>query len=136
MPTRDALEEISRVGGTTATAAVDATPKFSSLVGGTKAMSKVPAGVSVAAELANLLPSANAELTQVSEGVYVGDGLPPVPAKLAAKIQKGEFIEMWELLPEFWSSHREEDIEGNQEIKIRRSWKVTDILAAVFWLIR
>ena len=131
MPTGDALEEIPRVGGTTATAAGDATPKLSSLVGGTKAMSKVPAGVSVAAKLANLLPSANAELAPVSEGVYVGDGLPPVPAKLAAKIRKGEFVEMRELLPEFWSSHREEDMEGKQEIKIRRSRKVTDIFT---WL--
>ena len=94
MPTGDALEEIPQVSGTTATAAGDATPKSNSLIGGTKAMSKVPAGVSVAAKLANLLPSANAELAPVSEGVYVGNGLPPVPAKLAAKIQKGEFVEM------------------------------------------
>ena len=94
-------------------------------------MSKVPVGVSVAAKLANLLPSANAELTPISEGVYVGDSLPPVPAKLAAKIQKGEFVEMGELLPEFWSSHREENVEGKQEIKIRRRRKVTDIFT---WL--
>ena len=65
----DALEEIPRVGGTTATAAGDATPKPNSLIGGKKAMNKVPAGVSVAAKLANLLPSANAELAPVSEGV-------------------------------------------------------------------
>ena len=89
MPTRDALEEIPRVGGTTATAAGDATPKPNSLIGGTKATSKVPAGVSVAAKLANLLPSANTELTPCSDGVYVGDGLPLVPAKLAAKSKKG-----------------------------------------------
>ena len=38
---------------------------------------------------------------------------------------------MGELLPEFWSSHREEDMEGKQEIKIRRSQKVTDIFT---WL--
>ena len=114
MPTGDALEEIPRVSGTTAG---DATLKLSSLVRATKAMSKVPAGVSVAAKLANLLPSANAELAPVSEGVYIGDGLPPAPTKLAAKIRKGEFVEMGELLPEFWSSHREKDIEGKQEIK-------------------
>ena len=89
MPTGDALEEIPRVGGTTATAAGDATPKFSSLVGGTKAMSKVPAGVSVAAKLANLLPSANAELAPVSEGVYVGDTFPMYPQNLQQKSGKG-----------------------------------------------
>ena len=127
MPTGDALEEIPRVGGMTATAAGDATPKPNSLIGGMKATNKVPAVVSVAAKLANLLPSANAELAPCSDGVYIGDGLPPVPAKLAAKIRKGEFVEMGELLPEFWSSHREEDTEGKHEAKVRRSRKVTDI---------
>ena len=38
---------------------------------------------------------------------------------------------MGELLPEFWSSHREEDIEGKHEVKVRRSRKVTDIFT---WL--
>ena len=38
---------------------------------------------------------------------------------------------MEELLPEFWSSHREEDIEGKHEVKVRRSRKVTDIFT---WL--
>ena len=38
-----------------------------------------------------------------SEGVYIGEGLPPVPAKLARKIRAGEFIEMDELLPEVWT---------------------------------
>ena len=41
-------------------------------------MSEVPDGVSIAAKLTDLLPSGNAELAPVSEGVYVGDGLPPV----------------------------------------------------------
>ena len=38
----------------------------------------------------------------------MGDGLPPVPAKLAKKIQGGEFVDMHELLPELWSSVRDE----------------------------
>ena len=38
---------------------------------------------------------------------------------------------MGDLLPEFWSFHREEDIEGKHEVKVGRSWKVTDILT---WL--
>ena len=37
-------------------------------------------------------------------GVFMGDGLPPVPAKLADKIGKGEFVEMFELLPKFWTN--------------------------------
>ena len=38
---------------------------------------------------------------------------------------------MGELLPGFWSCHREEDIEGQHEVKVRRSRKVTDIFT---WL--
>ena len=42
------------------------------------------------------------EGSSVQQGsMYVGDGLPPVPAKIAAKIGYWEFIEMYELLPEF-----------------------------------
>ena len=35
-----------------------------------------------------------------SSPLYVGGGLPPVPAKLAKRIQDGQFIKMGELLPE------------------------------------
>ena len=43
-------------------------------------------------------------------GMYVGDGLPPVPARVAAKIKRWEFIEMYELLPEFWTQKGEETV--------------------------
>lgn len=33
-------------------------------------------------------------------GIYVGEGLPSVPAKLVDKIRHWEFVEMNELLPE------------------------------------
>ena len=89
MPTGDALKEIPRIDGTTAIAAEGTPPKPNSLIGGTKAMSKVPAGASIAAKLANLFPSANAELAPVSEGVYVGDGLPLYPQNLQQKSGKG-----------------------------------------------
>ena len=59
-------------------------------------------------------------------GVYLGEGLPPVPVKLAVKIRKGEFVEMGELLPEFWSSTKGEE-ELGKETKGRKSRKVTDI---------
>ena len=37
----------------------------------------------------------------------------PVPHKLVERIQKGEFIEMCEYLPEFWIAPREgEDMAG------------------------
>ena len=51
-------------------------------------MSKVPAGVSIAAKLANLLPSTNAELAPVPEGVYVDDSLPPATHKTCSKNPK------------------------------------------------
>jgi hypothetical protein len=75
----------------------------------------------------NLLPTANDSLTVMAEGVYVGEGVPPVPAKLASKIRRGEFVDMGELLPEFWGGAREEDGEARREQKARRSRKVTDI---------
>lgn len=65
---------------------------------------------SAAAMLANLLPLANPSLQLPTGGVYMGDGIPAVPVKLAAKIRRGEFVDMGELLPEFWSTlrHRRE----------------------------
>lgn len=41
-------------------------------------------------------------------GMYVGNGLPPVPARIAAKIGRWEFMEMHELLPEFWTQKADE----------------------------
>ena len=79
--------------------------------------------------MANLLSQANSGLAG-SQGVYVGEGLPPVPTKLAAKIKRGEFIEMAELLPEFWSSTREHD-HSKQEAKSRRACSVQDIFTWV-----
>ena len=55
---------------------------------------------------------------------------PPVPTKLAAKMKRGEFIEMAELLPEFWFSTREDD-HSKQEAKSRRARSVQDIFT---WL--
>ena len=73
----------------------------------------------------NLLPLAHHSLQSPSKGVTLGDGIPPVPEKLAAKIRKGEFIEMGELLPEFWSPRGDKG-ESGRETKGRQSRKVTD----------
>lgn len=90
----------------------------------------IPLGILFAAALANLLPGANASLIPPTNGVYIGDGLVPVPAKLATKIQHGEFIDMGELLPEFWPSSQDDDGQKS-ETKTCRGRKVTDILT---WL--
>ena len=55
------------------------------------------------------------------------NGIPSVLAKLAAKIRRGEFVEMGELLPDFWSGPKEEDMDSRREIKTRHSRKVVDI---------
>ena len=49
---------------------------------------------------ASVLAKAGEDQTLTGEGVYVGEGLLPVPPKLARKIKSGEFVEMEELLPE------------------------------------
>ena len=80
--------------------------------------------------ITNLLPLAHHSLRSPAEGVYLGDGIPPVPEKLATKIRKGDFVEMGELLPEFWSP-RGDECDSGRETKGRRSRKVTDIFT---WL--
>ena len=74
------------------------------------------------------VPPTPGESAYVStEGVYIGEGLPPVPAKLARKIRAGEFIEMDELLPEVWTMKEG----GEPEPKRRCGRKVLDIFT---WL--
>ena len=68
---------------------------------------------------------------KLPSGVFMGDGLSPVPAKLVAKIQRGEFVDMGELLPEFNVGSREEDGASRTDVRPRRSRSVTDILS---WL--
>ena len=49
---------------------------------------------------ASVLAKAGQDQTLTGEGVYIGEGLPPVPPKLAKRIRSGEFVEMKELLSE------------------------------------
>ena len=64
-------------------------------------------------------------------GAYVGDGMPPVPEKLVNKIRRWEFMEMGELLPEFWVGPKEVEGEPGKEKWLRQGRKVTEIFA---WL--
>ena len=57
----------------------------------------------------NLLPLANPVLKLPVGGAYVGEGMPPVPAKLAARIRRWEYVEMGEILPEFWIGSKAEE---------------------------
>ena len=67
----------------------------------------------------NLLPLGGSVGSKGEHGVYVGEALPPVPKKLAEKIQAWEFVEMSELLPEFWPQGAE-DKEGAQKAGANR----------------
>ena len=55
----------------------------------------------------------------------MGEGLPPVPQKLADRIRRREFVDMAEMLPEFWPIAK---VDENEEKKprIRRPKQVTD----------
>ena len=52
-------------------------------------------------------------------GVYVGESLPPVPTKLTSKILRWEYIEMAEMLPEFWLGAKLEE-EDSKHLPPRR----------------
>ena len=64
-------------------------------------------------------------------GTYVGDGMPPVPAMLAAKIRRWEFVEMGELLPEFWAGLKEPEGGPAKERRARQGQKVTEVITWV-----
>ena len=57
----------------------------------------------------NLLPIAASCAPLPTAGFYIGESLPPVPTKLASKILRWEYVEMAEMLPEFWSGAKLED---------------------------
>lgn len=58
--------------------------------------------------------------------IYLGGGLPPVPGKLAKRIEEGQFIEMTELLPERLSFQGELN-DPSKQVKFKHKM-VTDIL--------
>ena len=73
-----------------------------------------------------VLPAAGDSAKLGEKGVYVGEALPPVPQKLAEKIRAWEFVDMAELLPEFWAPKLEEK-EGGQASSARRRRPVTEL---------
>ena len=91
---------------------------------GTVVQPSTVAGVS--ASLLNLLPILASRALPPTSGVYVGEGLPPVPPRLAAKILRLEFVDMSEMLPEYWSSTTAEE-EDQKRAPPHRRRQVTDI---------
>ena len=89
---------------------------------------------SVAATMCNLLSIGGDGHAAKLPGLYVGEGLPPVPVKLVEKIHKWEFVDMAELLPEYWGTVHSSRVEaeltqGNHRLVSKK--KVTDILTWV-----
>ncbi len=72
--------------------------------------------------LTNLLHQTPGGHVAVARGVYIGEGLAPVPRKLADRIWKWEFIDMGELLPEFWG------LDGKSGLPQRKTRVVAEIL--------
>ena len=85
-----------------------------------------------AAIMCNLLPAAgNAGASAPSTSVYIREGLPPVPLKLAEKMHRWDYTDMSEILPEFWvpmgNLQHECNPLGQLRTPVRRWRKVADI---------
>ena len=62
------------------------------------------------------------------QGLYIGEGLPPVPPRLASKITKGEYMDMCDLLPEFWvTPHSEEEVASQRSARSRGRKRTQEI---------
>ncbi len=85
--------------------------------------------LSLAALWQNLLPdSSNFSKQDTKHGVYVEEALPPMPHKLADRICRWEYIDMSELLPEFWQKAEEKE-SGQRPSGNRRKRPVTSLNA-------
>ena len=64
----------------------------------------------IASLLQDLSPmeGTNSSSSTKGGGIYVGDSLLPIPPKIVDKVCRWEFVEMYELLPEFWVQKEEE----------------------------
>ena len=75
----------------------------------------------------NLLPLSGSQPVPTSVGVYVDEGLQPVPLKLAINILRWDYVEMSEMLPEFWSNKVDDD--EPKRPPPRRPHQVSDIIS-------
>ena len=81
--------------------------------------------------ITNLLPMAPCHLSLPWSGIHAGEGLPSVLSKLAEKIRGREFIEMSEMLPEFWTQARFDEAESKPPAARRCRRQVTEIFTWV-----
>ena len=59
-------------------------------------------------------------------GIHVGDSLSPIPPRIAVKVCRWEFIEMYELLPEFWVQ-KEEETNAKAASRAKAKRRIQDI---------
>ncbi len=134
MPSPSALagSGISTSGGTSQPSSSVSPTAGSSVPSGTAA-GTAHNGLAAASALCNLLSQGGGSLAPGGlAGVVFGEGLPPVPLKLAKKIRRWEFIDMAELLPEHWGQvpgGKPDDEQGGQRPPSSRKRKVTDIVS-------
>ena len=64
---------------------------------------------------------------KTSTPLYIGGGMPPIPAKLAKLIQEGLFIEMVELMPDYLRSPNPSDEDLLKHSK-PKNWEITNIV--------
>jgi hypothetical protein len=79
--------------------------------GATPGLSELMSSEYAASMLTNLLPASTMKGGNAGEGIYVGDGRPPIASKLVQRIRQWEFVDMGELLSEF--SQRDDEAAMN-----------------------
>ena len=62
--------------------------------------------------------------------VYIGGGLPPIPARQVKRIKDGQFMEMAKLLPDHLSSSPYSDEDQAKRTKV----KYKEVLDIIEWL--
>ena len=119
VPSAGAISWLPTFNATSATGAVGGI--------GMTALTAVTAPVMSTAPPPALLTSASMGI-EVPTGTYVGEGVLPVPERLAKKILNLEFVEMRELMPETWLMEEEERSRPTWCLPRQKNAPVTDIL--------
>ena len=84
----------------------------------------------IANMLSNMAPESEAtppKAESTPRETFLGDGLPPIPAKLTERIRRGEFIDMSDLLPEFWPDQKAEEGTAKRANRLSAKKRVQDI---------
>ena len=103
LPTAGVGNVASSSGASTLTV-TSSIPATASVVG-----ASASSGSSVSSSLSTLFPWLSPPVTKSDPSlVYTGEALPPVPKALVSKIISWQFVEMPELLPEYWPVARDD----------------------------